>query len=578
MDSRTAAHALNQIAAYLELLGESRFKSRAYGGAAKAVLAFGAEDLGPALRSGELAEARGLGPATLSVIRDLVEVGESRYLEQLRRSAPDGLLEMLGVPGLSALKIHQIHEALGIETLDELEDAAGDGRLAALPRWGPKTAAKILQGISFQRRRRALVLYPLARDEAARLVAMVRAHPAVVQAEIGGSVRRRCEVVADIDIVAGCTGAPEQVAASFTRTSGVRDAATISTTSVAVTYVDGTRFTLHCADRRQFAVALWRATGNSEHEALVRERLATRELAIAGDELLDRSRAVLPIPTEGDLYTAAGMQYVEPELREGGREVEAAGRHELPRLIELQNLQGVLHCHSNYSDGTTSIAEMARAARERGWSYLGVSDHSQAAVYAGGVSRDRIRIQHDEIDEVNAATTGFRVLKGIEADILADGRIDYDAELLDRFDYVIGSIHSRFAMDQPTMTARVLAALDDPHLTILGHPTGRLLLHRESYPIDIDAVVEKAAATGVAIELNADPHRLDVDWRLLPSARERGVMVEIGPDAHSVKGFDNVEFGIGVARKGWLEPSGVLNAGTADDVLAFARARRAYRR
>lgn len=183
-------------------------------------------------------------------------------------------------------------------------------------------------------------------------------------------------------------------------------------------------------------------------------------------------------------------------------------------------------------------------------------------------------MQHDDIDELNAATTGFRVLKGIEADILADGRIDYDAELLDRFDYVIGSIHSRFAMDQPTMTARVLAALDDPHLTILGHPTGRLLLHREPYPVDIDAVLEKAAATGVAIELNADPHRLDIDWRLLPSAQGRGVMVEIGPDAHSPRGLDNVEFGIGVARKGWLEPSGVLNAGTADDVLRFARARR----
>jgi DNA polymerase (family X) len=233
----------------------------------------------------------------------------------------------------------------------------------------------------------------------------------------------------------------------------------------------------------------------------------------------------------------------------------------------------VLHCHSHYSDGKGSIGEMAQAAKERGWSYIGITDHSQAAFFAGGLSREAVRAQHDEIDELNATLDGFRVLKGIEADILADGQVDYGDELLDEFDFVVGSIHSRFSMDRTTMTDRILRALDDPRLTILAHPTGRLLLSRDPYALDIDAVLEKAAALGVAVELNADPHRLDLDWRHLQTAKRLGVTIEIGPDAHSTRGLDNMEVGVGIARKGWLERADVLNARSADDVVAFARAR-----
>jgi DNA polymerase (family X) len=245
----------------------------------------------------------------------------------------------------------------------------------------------------------------------------------------------------------------------------------------------------------------------------------------------------------------------------------------LPALLTLSDIRGVLHCHSHYSDGKASIGEMAQAAKERGWSYIGITDHSQAAFFAGGLSREAVRAQHDEIDELNATLDGFRVLKGIEADILADGQVDYGDELLDEFDFVVGSIHSRFSMDRTTMTDRVLRALDDPRLTILAHPTGRLLLSRDPYALDIDAVLEKAAALGVAVELNADPHRLDLDWRHLQTAKRLGVTIEIGPDAHSTRGLDNMEVGVGIARKGWLERADVLNARSADDVVAFARAR-----
>jgi DNA polymerase (family 10) len=246
----------------------------------------------------------------------------------------------------------------------------------------------------------------------------------------------------------------------------------------------------------------------------------------------------------------------------------------LPELVSASDIRGVLHCHSLYSDGKASIAEMARAAQARGWSYIGITDHSEAAFYAGGLSRDRVRAQLNEIDELNATLDGFRVLKGIEADILSDGHLDYGDELLDAFDFVIGSIHARFSMDGAAMTARVLRAFDDPRMTILAHPTGRLLLSRPAYPIDLDAVLEKATAVGVAIELNADPKRLDLDWRHLRRAKALGATIEIGPDAHSPAGLDVMEIGVGIARKAWLEPGDILNAGSADDIVAFAKARR----
>jgi DNA polymerase (family 10) len=574
MDSRTAAHVLSQIAAYLELKGENAFKRRAYEGAARALRALGADDLAPLYRSGELAGIRGLGPATLAVIRDLVETGESRYLEQLRESTPEGLLDMLAVPGMTPARIHRVYEDLNVQTVEELEAAAHDGRLATLPKVGPKTAAKILAGIATARERGALRLYHHMMIEAEHLLDAVRGHPEIVEAQIAGALRRRMEVAGTIDIVASCRGDADSVARSFARVAGVRSADLHGATA-SILYVDGARLTLHCVEAADFAVALWAATGSPEHVRAVSDALAAAGLSLNGDRLVASAGAVVPVRDEAELYRAARLSFVPPELREGMGEVDAARRGSLPRLVTSQDVRGALHCHSSYSDGKATIAEMARGAQAKGWKYIGITDHSQAAFYAGGLSRDQVVAQHEEIDELNATLEGFRILKGIEADILADGRLDYDDELLERFDFVVGSIHSRFSMDGTAMTARVLRALDDPRLTILAHPTGRLLLAREPYALDVGAVLEKAAAVGAAVELNADPHRLDLDWRHLPRAKRLGVRIEIGPDAHSVGGLDNMEFGVGIARKGWLEPSDVLNAADAADVLAFARARRA---
>jgi DNA polymerase (family 10) len=282
----------------------------------------------------------------------------------------------------------------------------------------------------------------------------------------------------------------------------------------------------------------------------------------------------VPTLSEGDLYHALGLSEIPPELREGAGEIEAASAGALPVLLERGQLRGLLHCHTNYSDGSNTVEELAVACRDAGYAYVGLTDHSQAAAYAGGLGADDLARQADEVDAVNRKLDGIRVLKGIEADILVDGRIDYDEAILERLDFVIASIHSRFNLNAREMTTRMLAAMDNPYVNIIGHPTGRLLLSRDPYGIDLDALFAKAAAAGVAMEINADPHRLDLDWRVLRRAREAGVTISIGADAHNVSGIGNVDYGVGMARKGWLGPDDVVNTRPVEDFLAFAAKRR----
>ena len=576
MDSRTAAHVLSQIGALLEVKGEQKFKARAYAGAARSLIALDTDDLGPLLRSGELADTPGIGPSTLSVVRELVETGESAYLNKLREGIPEGLLELLRVPGLNAAKVQVIHDALGVQTLEDLERVAQNGQLAGLPRFGQKTAERILRGIEVLRRNAHLKRFPAAAVESHLMLANVVKHPDVTHAEVAGSIRRHTEVVADIDIVAECSADPAKVAASFARSPGVSQSKTLEDAgSVHIRFVDGTHLDMHCVSKADYPVALWRATGSTAHVEEMNVMAQTRGFEIKENSLIKKDGKRVKLEDERSFFAALDLQVIPPELREGLGEIEAAARHDLPNLVTFDDLRGVLHCHSEYSDGTSTIEAMAAAAKERGWDYIGISDHSESAFYAGGLKRDKLLRQIEEIDELNARMNGFRILKGIEADILADGRLDYDAGILDGFDYVIGSIHSRFSMDGDAMTKRVLTAFDDPHLTILAHPTGRLLLSREPYAIDVEAVLEKAVETGVAVELNADPHRLDLDWRYCRQAKELGVTIEIGPDAHSPASLDNVHFGIGMARKAWLEAGEILNTRSADEVVAFARKRRA---
>lgn len=574
MDSRRIAHVLTRIAALLELTGTDRFRARAYAGAADAIRGLGGADVAAMYRDGTLGDVSGIGPATLSVIGELIETGESAFLDRLIESVPEGLIAVSRVPGLGPAKAALLHRELGISSLDELEAAARSGTLASVRGFGEKTVRRVLRGVEIARGRMGRQLYRDALVEAERSANELATHPAIARVEPAGAVRRVADTVSEIVLVAGCIDDPSAVLRDLTAAPGVVESESTGVTSARIRYADETELTIDCSVERAYTMTLWRATGSAAHVEAVERHAAAIGFAITERGIRTPGGVELSVPSERALYEALALQWVPPELREGLGEVEAAANGELPALVTADDIRGILHCHSEWSDGSVPIAAMATAARERGLSYLGISDHSMAAFYAGGLKPDDVRRQHAEIDRLNAeATDGFRILKGIECDILGDGALDYDDQLRDHFDYVIGSIHSRFSMERDEMTARILRAMDDPRLTILAHPTGRLLLQREPYAVDLDAVIEKAVRTGVVLELNADPSRLDLDWRWCKIAAERGAGIEIGPDAHSPRGLDHVWFGVSLARKAWLTAAQVINTRDAEGIVALARTR-----
>jgi DNA polymerase (family X) len=572
MDKKGVAQVLEQIASFLELKGENTFRVRAFRTAAKAVGALPGE-LTEALADGTLAATKGVGPATLQIVQEVAGSGRSSTLEELRGQVPPGLVEMLQISGLGVAKIRQIHEALGIDSLPELEAAARDGRLARLPRFGQKTAENILKGIAFLRRASAFKLAHHAVEESEGLRTALGALPGVLKAIVAGDVRRRLEVVRDIVVVLVADTSPAEIFRRIAEMPGVHEFAGQDERRVTLRFSGGEQAQIVVTTPKNVGAVLVQATGSEEHLTALAAHAKGAGFALDGAALWKGSTFV-PTTDERSFYRALGLAEIPPELREGQGEVEAAARDALPTLLERRDLQGFLHCHTTASDGSNSVEELARACREAGYAWMGITDHSKAAAYAGGLSADDLLRQADEIDTVNARGPGIRVLKGVEADILIDGALDYDDAVLARLDFVIGSIHSRFGLSREEMTARMLAAMDNPYLAIIGHPTGRLLLSRDPYPIDMDAVVDKAAKTGVAIEINADPHRLDLDWRLLRRARAQGLMISIGADAHNLAGLRNVDYGVAMARKGWLTKEDVLNARPVEGFLAQVAMRR----
>lgn len=571
LDRKAAAHVLEQIADFLELKGENPFRVRGFRVAARAVSSL-AVDLRTALASGALARARGVGPATLRIVSELADTGRASMLEDLREQIPPGLVEMLRVPGLSITKIRQIHDLLDIDSLPDLEDAARDGRLARLPRFGPKTAENVLRGIAFVRQAAGLRLYHHAADEAETLCAALARLPGVLEAHIAGEVRRRTDIVRQVVLVLVAGIPSSELFRRLSELPGVDEFAGQDERTVTLRFTGGTSAQVIVTPPANAGAVLVQATGSEDHLRELAARAERTGFSLRGGALW-RGSEFVPAPDERRFYAALGLAWIPPELREGRGEVGLAERGQLPALVERRDLAGLLHCHTKYSDGSNTVEEIAVAAREAGYAWIGITDHSAAAAYAGGLQAEDLHRQADEIEAVNERLEGIRILKGVEADILQDGSVDYDEATLARLDFVIGSVHSRFGMDREAMTARMLTAMDNPRLTIVGHPTGRLLLAREAYAVDIEALIGKAAETGVALEINADPHRLDLSWRLAAEARAAGVRLSIGVDAHSAAGLAHAEFGIGVARKAGLEAGDLLNSLSADDFTAFARRR-----
>jgi DNA polymerase (family 10) len=568
MKAPEAAGVLSEISMLLEVVGGDPFRAKADATAARRLEASGA-DLAQLAAEGRLTTLPGVGAGIAEVIRELVETGRSSLYERLAADTPIGLYDLMRIKGLGPKRIRTLYADQGIDSLDKLEEAALAGRLAALPGMGAATEKKIIESVAFARAARGRRRLYAALEVAERLLEWLDTLGGVQRAEVAGEVRRDLEVVDSVDLVAAAKE-PAAVLAAFRGLSGTASSAPAAGDRAEIQFSDGLRARLVCVPPARWATALLYATGSAEHLAQLEARAETLGLRLAEDGLRRGARRVAA-RDEAALYRALGMEYVEPELREGWGEVEAAAAGTLPRLVELSDLRGTFHCHTTWSDGRASVAEMGEAARERGWRYLGIADHSQSAGYAGGLPPAKVRSQQAEIDGWNRAHGGkgkkrFRLFKGVESDILTDGRLDYDDDVLASFDYVVGSVHSAFNLGERAMTERLVRAVSNPRLTILGHATGRLLLRRNGYEVDVRAVIDAAAEHGVAVEINADPARLDVDWKNARYAAERGVLVPINPDAHSTLSLDHVQWGVRVARKGWLGPRSVLNAYDLEEV------------
>lgn len=577
MTAREAAAALGEIAMLLEVVGGNPFRAKAFQTASRS-LETSAADLAALAAAGELRTLPGVGEGIAAVLAELVATGTSRMLEELREETPVGLFDVMRIKGVGAKRGRTLYKDLGIDSLDKLEAAAAEGRLEKLAGFGPKTAQKILEGVAFVRAARGQRRYFQAIGPAAALLELVEGLPGVLRASSAGPIRRRLEVVESIDLVAAADD-PAAVLSAFRALQGVSDRDDDDADRRAeVVLSDGMRATLVCVRPDAFATALVFATGSAEHLAQLAAWAAGRKLRIGRDGV-HKGKKRLALADEDAVYEALGLAFIPPELREGWGEIEAAAENRLPALVDTDDLRGTFHCHTTYSDGRASVAEMAEGARARGWRYLGIADHSQSAGYAGGLPPAAVKKQHREIDAWNAAHGGggkkrFRLFKGVESDILADGSLDYADDVLRSFDYVVGSVHSHFALGEKEQTQRLIRAVSNPHITMLGHATGRLLLRRNGYAVDARAVIDAAAEHGTCVEINADPNRLDVDWRNARYAAEKGVLVPINPDAHSVAALGNVMWGVNVARKAWITAPQVLNTWELDELEDFLAARK----
>lgn len=572
METPRIAQILEEMGTLLEVRGENPFRCRAYHAAAQALRHL-PSDLTEMIADGRLAGVPGIGETMHAKIVQLATTGHLPAYDELRRATPPGLVPLLRVPGLGPKKIKTLHDDLKIESLADLRAAAEQGKIAGLKGFGAKTEARILAGITFVESTGDRILQSKARRLVAPILEAVRRHPNVTRAEVCGSLRRRAETIGDLDILFSSND-PAPVLDHFARLPEVAGVLAHGPTKVSVRLADGVQCDLRGVEDAQFPFALHYFTGSKAHNIAMRRRalaygLSLNEYALTGPD------GPVACRTEADLFAALGLAPIPPELREDVGEIEAAERGPLPPLVELGDLTGTFHCHTQWSDGGATLAEMAEAARAAGLSYLGIADHSRSAGYAGGLSIERVRQQWEAIDALNASFAGsFRLFKGTECDILPDGSLDYPDEVLDGFDYVVASVHSSFGMPRAEMTERIVRAVSNPRVTMLGHPTGRLLLARDSYALDLDAVIDAAAQAGTMIEINANPHRLDLDSIHCRRARERSVMIVVNPDAHSPGGLADLDFGIGVARRAGLGRSDVFNTAPVSAIAEALAARR----
>lgn len=557
MDKNRVADVLEEIGLLLEVAGESPFKCRAYENAARTIRELD-RDLVQMVQEGRLRDLKGIGEALSEKITSLVTTGSLPYYDELRASVPGILYELVRIPGLGSKKARLLVERLGLQSLEDLERACRQDRLRDLTGFGGKTQDRILKGIEQVRAYGRQVLLGRALPLADDLEAALRSLPAVRRADCAGDARRRRETVEGLVLVASVTDAA-RVADAFCRLPAVESAPLRSDTRLSVVCHGPLPADLVLVrDDGDYAITLLHQTGGPGHLEALGEHARRRGLALREDGLF-RGGERIPCPDEETIYREIGLSYVPPELREGAGEVEAAAGGAPLELLQAGDVRGIFHVHSTWSDGRLPIDDLVRRSLALGYQYVGISDHSQSARYARGLTPESLGQQQLQIDAARAQHPGIRILKGSEVDILPDGSLDYPDEVLDRLDFVVASVHSSFSLPKAEQTRRIVRALGNRHTTILGHPTGRLLLQREPYEVDLRAVLEAAARAGVYVELNASPHRLDLDTAACRLARSLGARLAIDPDAHDAQGLEDVRYGVGIARRAGLRASDVLN-------------------
>lgn len=574
MSQKSIPRILEDIAMLLEIKGENPFKTRAYYNAAKTLS--GITNLEELVKEKRLREIKGIGEALSEKIEEYSNAGSMAYYEELTREIPESLLDLMQIPNLGPKKIKVLYDELGITNVGELEYACRENRLVHLAGFGEKTQEKVLKGIEFFKHHQGEFLFgdifPEAEGIKKRLSTIVPSE----WVGICGSIRRRKEVVRDMDfLVAGENH--EKATSFFVSMPEVEEVLVAGDTKTSVRMKSGIEADLRVVSRDEFPYALMYFTGSKEHNVRLRG-LAKKKGWKLNEYGLFEGDKLVSCRNEEEIYKALGLPFIAPELREDSGEIEAGEHSELPFLVRLDDIRGTFHVHTDFSDGIDTLERMVQAAQKMGFSYVGISDHSKTAYYARGLRQDTILRQWEMIDEINKKNPIFHIFKGIESDILPDGNLDYDDAMLEGFDFIIASVHSSFTMKKDDMEKRITKAMENPYTTMLGHPTGRLLLSRDGYQVDMVNIIDAAARNNVILELNASPYRLDIDWRYLKYAREKGVMISINPDAHAAAGLGDVFYGVNIARKGWQENKDVLNTKSVNDIKdTFKKLRNAKR-
>ncbi len=569
-DKLAIAAALQEIGTLLELKGGEYFKARAYKLGARS-LAEVTEDLGKLIKENRLTFVKGIGYALAKQIEELYTTGQSSFLNQLRTEMPPGIVELSNVRGLNRKKVERLHEALGITTVEELKAAAEAGKLREVKGFTAKTESTILEAIAASRNREDRIHIHHALRAGERIIEYLKTSRALIQAEFAGDLRRWQETVSQIVIVASAKNS-KSVIDHFLRFPMVVRTEEKSPGRAIVSLSEGFKATVIAVRPEEFPVALLNATGSDAHLIKLGQVAAKKKLTITQKGIVSEAgpsgRATRPLLTRGlltqpknepDIYRKLGMQYVPPELREDQGEVEAGQRGKLPEdLITTDDIRGMVHCHTTYSDGKHGVEQMVAAAEAMGMKYITITDHSPTAFYAGGVKIDRLQRQWEEIDEVQEKTK-IKILKGTESDIVADGSLDYPDWILEQFDVIVASIHSRYKMDEDKMTRRIVTAMRQPVFKIWGHALGRLIQKRPPFDCRVEEILDVIAESRAAVEVNGDPYRLDMEPRWLREARKRKIKFVISVDAHSTGALNNVKFGVGIARRAWIRRGEVLN-------------------